>query len=235
MNYDNSESCIAAGTLITLADGTQKKVEDLLETDTLLVFDHETGKYVEAGILFIERDGWDYYNVINLEFSDGRITRLIYEHGLFDLTQNKYVYIDETNYASFIGHEFAVIDENGSYDKVTLEKAYITNEYTGCYSLDTVYHINFFIDGLFSMPGGIDGLFNIFEYGDGLKYDEEKMQEDIEKYGLFTYEDFEEYIPIEIYEAFPAPYFKVAIGKGMLTFETLLEYIEQFIVKNGLM
>ena len=228
------KSCLAAGTLITLADGTQKKVEDLTTNDTLLVFNHETGKYVAANILFIEDDGWNYYNVINLKFSDGTLTRLIYEHALFDITLNKYVYITESNYADFIGHEFAIQDGN-SIDTVKLTNAYITNEYTGCYSLVTVYHMNYFIDGLFSIPGGIDGLFNIFEYGKDLKYDEEKMQADIEKYGLFTYEDFKDYIPEEIYNAFPAAYFKVAIGKGMLTFDTLLQYIEQFIVKNGLM
>ena len=177
--------------MITLADGTQKKVEDIVETDILLVFDHETGRYVESAITFIERDGWAYYNVINLEFSDGTKTRLIYEHGLFDLTLNKYVYIDEFNYESFVGHKFAMMGENGNaYETVTLEKAYVTNEYTGCFSLVTMYHLNYFIDGLFSMPGGINGLFNYFEYGEGLKYDEEKMQADIEKYGLYTYEEF---------------------------------------------
>lgn len=232
-----SESCVAAGTLITLADGTQKKVEDIVETDILLVFDHETGKYVESAITFIERDGWDYYNVINLEFSNGTKTRLIYEHGLFDLTLNKYVYIDESNYQSFVGHKFAMMGENGNaYETVTLEKAYITNEYTGCFSLVTVYHLNYFIDGLFSMPGGISGLFNYFEYGEGLKYDEEKMQADIEKYGLFTYEDFEGYIPYEIYEyVFPAKYYKVSIGKGLMTWEDILEMIERYLVKNGVM
>ena len=34
--------------------------------------------------------------------------------------------------------------------------------------------MNYFIDGLFSMPGGIDGLFNYFEYDSTLKYDEEQ-------------------------------------------------------------
>ena len=230
-------SCIAAGTLITLADGTQKKVEDIVETDILLVFDHETGRYVESAITFIERDGWAYYNVINLEFSDGTKTRLIYEHGLFDLTLNKYVYIDEFNYQSFVGHKFAMMGENGNaYETVTLEKAYVTNEYTGCFSLVTMYHLNYFIDGLFSMPGGINGLFNYFEYGEGLKYDEEKMQADIEKYGLFTYEDFKDYIPYEIYEyAFPAKYYKVSIAKGLMTWDDILNMIEIYLIKNGVM
>ena len=229
-----SGSCIAAGTLITLADGSVKKVEDLLETDILLVFDHETGEFVEAPIIFIERDGWAEYNVINLKFSDGRVTRLIYEHALFDLTLNKYVYITESNMTEFIGHEFAVGD-GGEISTVTLTEAFVTTEYTGCFSLVTAYHLNYFIDGLFSIPGGIEGLFNIFEYGEGLKYDEEKMQADIDKYGLYTYEDFAEYIPEEVYNAFPAAYFKVSIGKGYLTFEQILGYIQDYVVKNGLM
>jgi hypothetical protein len=82
------------------------------------------------------------------------------------------------------------------------------------------------------MPGGIEGLFNMFEYGEGLVYDQEKMHSDIEKYGLFTYEDFAEYLPYEVYAAFPAPQLKVSIGKGMISFEEILGYIEKYLVKN---
>ena len=229
-----SSSCITAGTLVTLADGTQKKVEDLTMDDILLVFNHETGEYEAAGIIFIENDGWKEYNVITLTFSDGTTTKLIYEHAYFDLTLNKYVYITEQNYTDFIGHEFAMQSENG-FERVTMIDATLAVEYTGCYSLVTVYHLNYFVDGLFSIPGGITGLFNIFEYGDDLVYDEEKMQADIEEYGLFTYEDFEEFLPYEFYVAFPASYLKVSIGKGLMTFDDIFVYIDQFLVKNGLM
>ena len=232
----DGKSCIAAGTLITLADGTQKKVEDLVETDTLLVFDHESGEYIAAPILFIERDGWAEYNVINLEFSNGTHNRLIYEHALFDLTLNKYVYITESNYAEFVGHKFAIINgANNGFESVTLNKAYLTTEYTGCYSLVTAYHLNYFIDGLLSIPGGITGLFNYFEYGEGLKYDEEKMQADIKKYGLYTYEDFANYVSYEVFEyAFPAKYFKVSVGKGLMTYEDILALIERYVIEHGL-
>jgi hypothetical protein len=229
-----SSSCITAGTLITLADGTQKKVEDLTMDDVLLVFNHETGEYEAAGIIFIENDGWKEYNVITLTFSDGTTTKLIYEHAYFDLTLGKYVYITEQNYTDFIGHEFAMQSEGG-FKRVTMTDATLAVEYTGCYSLVTVYHLNYFVDGLFSIPGGITGLFNMFEYGDDLVYDQEKMQADIEKYGLFTYEDFEEFLPYEFYQAFPAAYLKVSIGKGLMTFDDIYAYIDQFLVKNGLM
>ena len=61
------------------------------------------------------------------------------------------------------------------------------------------------------------------------------MAADIEEYGLFDYSDFAEYVPYEIYDAFGAKYFKVAIGKGNLEFETILFYIEKYVIKNGLM
>ena len=80
------------------------------------------------------------------------------------------------------------------------------------------------------MPGAIDGLFNIFEYDETMKYDEEKMQADIEKYGLYTYEDFKDYVSYEIYEAVTsAKYFKVAVGKGMITFEEIIAIIKAYL------
>ena len=78
------------------------------------------------------------------------------------------------------------------------------------------------------MPGGIEGLFNIFEYDDNLQYTEEQMQKDIETYGLFTYEDFKDLVSYEVYCSFPAAYFKVALGKGILTWEDLEYYIARY-------
>lgn len=229
-----SESCIAAGTLITLADGTLKPVEELLPEDLLLVFNHETGRYEAANIIFVDVDGWKDYRILNLMFSDGYYVKVIYSHGFFDLDLNKYVYIDESNYNEFIGHRFVVTDViDGKYieKEVKLEEVHVEIEYTGCYSPVTVYHLNYFTNGLLSMPAGIEGLFNIFEYGEGMKYDEELMEADIEKYGLYTYDDFKDYIPYEIYAAFPAPYLKVAVGKGLITFEEILGLIDKYLGK----
>ncbi len=230
--FESSSSCIAAGTLITLADGSVKPVEELTMDDVLLVYDHESGRFVEAGIIFIEDDGWMEYSIINLKFSNGTLTRLIYEHALFDMTLGRYVYITESNCTDFIGHEFAMADGDG-FTAVTLDEAYVTVEYTGCYSLVTVYHLNYLIDGMLSIPGGIDGIFNMFEYDSDLNYDAEQMKADIEKYGLYTYEDFAEYIPEEVYNMFQAQYFKIAVGKGHITFEQIIGYIEHYLVKHG--
>lgn len=229
-----TNSCFASGTLITMADGTKLPIEMLSQGDLVRVYDHENGCYTSSPILFTEYDGDKEWNVINLEFSDGTRQKFIYEHGLFDLDLKKYVYITEENYQDFIGHRFAK-EEDFGYSEVTLTNAYTQIEYTGCYSLTTEYHLNIFVNGMFSMPGGITGLFNFFEYDENLAYDKELMAQDIETYGLFTYDDFAPYMSEETFNTiFPIKYLKVSIGKGLVTFEDLEYIIERYIYRHGL-
>ena len=81
------------------------------------------------------------------------------------------------------------------------------------------------------MPGGIGGLFNIFEVdAETMKYDEVQMQADIAQYGLFSYEEFAELFPVseEVFEAFNGQYLKVAMGKGLIDAEGLQTLIERY-------
>lgn len=231
---DDDQSCFASGTLITMADGTKLPIEELTPGDLVRVYDHENGCYTASPILFIEYDGDKEWLVINLEFDDGTTQKFIGEHALFDRTLNKYVYITPENCKDFIGHRFAK-EENVGYGEVVLTNAYTQVAFTGCYGMTTEYHMNFFVNGMFSIEGGITGLFNFFEYDENLAYDKELMAEDIEKYGLFTYEDFADYMTEKTFNTiFPVKYLKVSIGKGLTTFEGLEYIIERYIYRHGL-
>jgi hypothetical protein len=84
---------------------------------------------------------------------------------------------------------------------------------------------------MLSVPGGITGLFNIFEVNEQtMQYDQEAFLADIEEYGLFTYEEFAEIYPIPeaIFEAFGVQYLKVSIGKGLIDYDTIGELIIRF-------
>ena len=234
LNSGTSTGCVASGTLVTLADGTRRPIEELTLNDRVRVFDHEKGEYTTANILFLENDGYKLYNIVNCEFSNGTKLRIIGRHGLFDLTTHQYEYMSINTYQNLIGHEFAVESESG-YGRTTLVNAYVTTEYTGCYELPSEWHMNYFVEGMFSMPGGIPGLFNIFEVDENLAYDKEKMAEDIATYGLFTYEDFKDYIPEELFNTiFPVKYLKVSIGKGLVTMEEIAYIIERYVKGYGL-
>ena len=223
-------SCLVEGTLITMADGTQKPVEDLKIGDMILVFNHVTGKLEAAPLIFnthSQAEAADY-NVLYLNFSDGSEVKIVASHGFFDMTLMKYVYITEKNYEQFIGHEFYALGADGSGKIITLTDAHISREYVRIFCPVTYFHMNSFANGLLNtpnIPGDITGLVNYFEYDSDLKYNEESMAADIEKYGLYSYEDFSDYISYEAYLSSPAVYLKVSVGKGMMTYEEIIDVI----------
>ena len=227
-------SCVAEGMLITLANGEQVPVEQLTGEETLLVWNLFTGTYDTAPILCIDRDSLGTYEVINLYFSDDTQVKVISEHGFWDFNLNKYVYLD-ANAADYIGHWFnkQTVNENGefSWTSVQLTDVIIQEEYTAAYSPVTYSHLCYYVNGMLSMPGGIEGLFNIFEVdSQTMSYDKVAMAMDIEQYGLYTYEEFAEILPVpeEIFEAVNGQYLKVAIGKGLIDLDTLENYINQY-------
>ena len=221
-SFDN-DSCVIEGTLITMADGSLKPVEDVARSDTLLVFNHETGRLDESPVFFVEGIK-DTYNVMTLAFDDGTSLGIINEHGLFDKSIKQYVYINEMNFESFIGDQF--LKQDGT--TMILESVSISEETVRAYHIASEYHLNVFTNGILGINGSLEGLFNVFELDDSLKYDEEKKNADIKKYGLFTYEDFEMWGPYELYEKFPAAYLKVSLGKGLTTMDSLKRRFEMF-------
>lgn len=228
------DSCVAAGTLITLADGRQVPVETLTGNEMLLVWNLYTGSFDVAPILFIDRDAAAIYKVINLYFSDGTQVKVISEHAFWDFNLNQYVFLRE-DAAQYVGHWFnkQTKDVNGNmiWMRVQLTNVTITEEYTTAWSPVTYGHLCIYVNGMLSMPGATEGLINIFEVdGDTMKIDQEQYLADIATYGLFAYEEFAEICPVpeEMFNAVNGQYLKVSIGKGLIDYETLGELIERY-------
>ena len=225
-----SGGCFAEGTLITLADGTQKPIEEITFEDQLLAWDFNTGKYVATVPSLIDRYERSQQNVINLKFSDGTVVRMVIDHGFFDVDANNFVFLNEENVASYVGHTFVKVSNDGTYENVDLVGYEITVEDVAYYSIQTAFYNNCIAEGMFTLTAppemlGYNGWFDYFEIGEGMKYDEEKMQADIEKYGLYTYEEFAEYVTYEQFMAFNGPYLKVLVGRGVVTYEQIIELI----------
>lgn len=225
----SSGSCVTEGTLITLADGTQKPVEELTGEEMLLVWNFETGSYDSAPIMFVDSDPQGHYEVVKLTFSDSTEVDVVTEHGFFDKTLNKFVYLDK-NASDYIGHNF-VKQASNSYEEVTLTDVTIDTEVTRTYSPVTYGALCYYVNGMLSMPGGIEGIFNIFEVdSETMRYDAEAMQEDISTYGLLTYEELSQFLPVseELFNGVNGQYLNVAIGKGLITLERLQELAERY-------
>ena len=224
-----SSSCLTPDTLITLANGTQIRVDSLTGNEELLVWNMETGMLDKAPIMFLDSDPETVYDVIKLYFSDGTEVKVIAEHGFWDYDLNRYVYLD-ANAADYIGHTFA--KQNGdNLEKVTLVDVVIESETTTAWSPVTVGHLCYFVNGMLSMPGGVGGLFNIFEVDpETMTYDYEQLEKDIETYGLYTYEELNAICPLseDMFNAAGGAYLKISIGKGNLTEEELIGMITRY-------
>lgn len=227
-----SSSCVAEGSLITLADGSQVSVEDLTGDELLLVWNLFTGTFDSSPILFIDSDPYTQYEIIQLYFSDGTEVKVISEHGFWDIDLNRYVFLN-SDAGQYVGHWFykQAEDVNENMIAVQLVDVDTYNEYTTAWSPVTYGHLCYYVNGMLSMPGATEGLINIFEVDSTtMQYDQEAFQADIQTYGLFTYEEFSEIIPIPevIFEAFNGQYLKVSIGKGLITLEGLFALIERY-------
>lgn len=109
--YAKEEKCFAAGTMITMADGTKKAVETLSIGDTIRVFDHEKGE-VSTAPLF---DAWKYpekhSNVVTLHFTNYIDVTVVGGHSFFSRNENKYVAVTKDNVSLYVGHEFYNVDD----------------------------------------------------------------------------------------------------------------------------
>lgn len=228
------KSCFTSGTLITLADGSQKKIEDLKDTDMVLVWNFFTGEFDSAPVAFLLDHGEDIYNITVLKFDDETEISIIAEHGFFDATLNQYVFITEENVSDFIGHEFLKQTvENGENKmvKTKLVSFEKKTERTNAWAPLSYSHMMMFANGLITVSPETTGLFGIFDVNkETLCYDQEKMNEDIEKYGLCEYENSEFYgiVSKELFDAFNGQYIYIALGKGLITEQDIFDLISAY-------
>ena len=230
---ENSSSgggnCVTPDTLVTLADGTQVRVDSLTGDELLLVWNMAEGKLDFAPIMFNDSDPVAEYEVITLGFADGTSVNVIYEHGFWDYDLNRYVYLDK-NASNYIGHYFAK-HSGDKLERVQLVSVDINIVSTAAWSPVTAEHLCYFVNGMLSMPGGVGGLFNILEVdSDTMTYDYALIEQDIEKYGLFTYEELNALAPLsqEMFELCGGAYLKISIGKGNMTLDDLIYMINRY-------
>ena len=230
-----SGGCLVEGTMITLADGTQKAVEDLQVGNMVLAFNHYTGELDVAPVALNAHAEIpaQLYRVLNLQFSNGVQLRTVAHHGFYDVTTCEYIMLSESNVNVYIGHEFYYTQDGIHSEIITLTGYYVTEEIVKIFSPVTMEYANYFAAGILnatSIPDtNTSGHLNYFEINQDMKYDAGQMEADIEAYGLYTYEEFAEYMPQEVFDMWCMQYFKISVGKGLITEEEIIalcEYIK---------
>ena len=133
--------CLLKGTMISLADGTYKPIEDINNDDLLLTWDFDLGRYAQARPLWIKRgETGTRYN--ELTFSDGTILRTFDQHRIFNKQAGAFTYpmSDDTPVGT------VTINEHGQ--EITLVKRELVWDTIEHYNIITNYHINLFADSV---------------------------------------------------------------------------------------
>ena len=157
--------------------------------------------------------------MVTLHFSHDIDVTVVYGHSFFDREANKYVSVSRDNVDSYVGHEFYNVDDE-CWE--TLDDYDLLDGEVDTYVITSEKHLNCVANGMLSNEDGIyTTLTNVFEYGDGLKIDAKKKADDLEKYGLFGYEELQ-YVSKETYDILNLQYLNVAFGKGMITKDAVL-------------
>lgn len=225
-------SCVAKGTLFWLPDGSSIAVENLSINDTILAFDHTSGTYVETKVLYTYY-GFSEVTSIELFFSNNvSVEFLNVGHGLFDITLNKYVLINEETVNDYVEHEFlytVVTDGVFTTASVRLSGYVISQKLVERYDIVTEGTLNHIANGLVACSDTLVGICNMFEFASDYTYDEIQLALDIEKYGLYTYDEWSEYLSYDDFVAFNGAYFKIAVGKGLITIEEIFSLLNDLL------
>jgi hypothetical protein len=111
----------------------------------------------------------------------------------------------------------------------TLVSYSVEEKYTESWSILTAVHYNAILNDMWTLTAAevenSPEWLMPYEIGEDMKYDAEKMKADIEKYGLYTYEDFADLCAYEQFVGFGLENFKVSVGKGAITWEEILYLI----------
>lgn len=139
--------CLIEGTLVTLADGTTKPIEDITYDDELLVWNFYDGKFDKAKPCWVTKPQVAHeYNLC--KFSNGVEIGFVGQGG--DIGYHR-IYNDELKSFTHTGvketpigtHTFA---QDGS--KPTLIEQHIVNKQVRFYNVGTQKHINIFTNGI---------------------------------------------------------------------------------------
>lgn len=150
--------CLLKGTLITLADGTQKKIEEITHDDELLVWDFDEGKLTSAKPLWVKKaEKVDY--MFDIKFKSGNELKTTGPkgHRAFNIDESKFIYLNDS-----VGQKVKTID--GEDEVISCEKKTGRFEF---YNIMTDRHFNLFANGILTSCR-----LNNYRKFDGMKFAE---------------------------------------------------------------
>ena len=102
ITYCDGQECIAADTLVLMADGTQKQLGEIHTGDYILSYDWNTMQLVPNKVIYSsceepdwDTGGWDAPRYFKRVFSDGTVIKQAFAHRFYNREAKKFVYMEQ--------------------------------------------------------------------------------------------------------------------------------------------
>ena len=132
--------CLVAGTLMSLSNGTQKKIEDITYDDVLIVWNFDLGELSEARPLWVKRKQTaGQYTLV--KFSDGTELKTVGHH-IFNKQAGEFtkIILDDTPVGTI------TVNEQGQ--EITIVSKELVKDTVDYYNIWTRYHLNAYANGV---------------------------------------------------------------------------------------
>lgn len=123
--------CLTGDTMVTMADGTEKRLDEICVGDEVLSFDWETMRLVPNKVTFTDKDeGKTHTCYDKWTFSDGTVIKTVHRHEFYNVEARGMKYMDEWKigehtyrkggrHVALVAHE--TVEETVRHYKITLE------------------------------------------------------------------------------------------------------------------
>jgi len=140
INWLGYYPCLVAGTMMSLANGSQKKIEDITYDDVLTVWNFDLGEQSEARPLWVKRKQTvNHYTLV--KFSNGTELKTVGHH-IFNKQAGEFTKIitDDTPVGT------VTVNEQGQ--EISIVSKEIVKDVVDYYNIWTQYHLNAYANGV---------------------------------------------------------------------------------------
>jgi len=216
--------CFAAGTKITMADGTQKNIENIEIGEKVLTFNHETGKCEAQKVYFVYAYEAPAHG-FTMHFTNDIDITIVADHDFFVKEDLQYVKIFQGTARSYIGkHFYNAVDKR--YEELLSVTEVSDPVYH--YMIYTEYNANCFANRLLTVSPDTECSVNIYKFNEDLSIDHTQLAKDIAKFGLYEYPANASYSK-ELFDALGWKYIYIMVGKGFGTWDDFVARQEAFL------
>ena len=225
--HDSGLDCVLEGTIVVMADNSRKRVEELKIGDEIMSFDFNSGKFIPQKIIYYKELPLDFYEGVRMHFDDDTFLEINSTQSFFDIIKKEYFEIENDGFEQFIGTQILSYNSDNSIGNKTiinLEKIVVLKR---SYEIVTSFTYNFIANDVVTVEPTVFDT-NLFPINDEFKYDKAAIMNDVQKFGLYTYDELKMIMTENQFKYYNAAFFKIPISKGVIKFEDIVKAIRKY-------